>query len=188
METNYKKTIYKETTENEVDYKKITYKLEELNNLPEEPGIYFMKDKEDRLLYVGKSKCLKKRVKSYFLNSTNRSRKIERMIKNISHIDIIKTDTEFDALFLECQNIHRLKPMYNTLLKSYEKYKYICLDEKDHNIIKISNEIEEDGIYFGPYSFKRKLDIIKEIIIKVYRLPICKSQNKFIRYYLYKFI
>lgn len=75
METNYKKTIYKETTENEVDYKKITYKLEGLNNLPEEPGIYFMKDKEDRLLYVGKSKCLKKRVKSHFLNSTNRSRK-----------------------------------------------------------------------------------------------------------------
>ena len=110
------------------------------------------------------------------------------MIKNISHIDIIKTDTEFDALFLECQNIHRLKPMYNTLLKSYEKYKYICLDEKDHNIIKISNEIEEDGIYFGPYSFKRKLDIIKEIIIKVYRLPICKRQNKCIRYDLDKCI
>ena len=110
------------------------------------------------------------------------------MIKNISHIEIIKTDTEFDALFLECQNIHRLKPMYNTLLKSYEKYKYICLDEKDHNIIKISNEIEDDGIYFGPYSFKRKLDIIKEIIIKVYHLPICKRQNKCIRYDLNKCI
>mgnify|MGYP000453400886 FL=1 len=78
--------------------------------------------------------------------------------------------------------------MYNTLLKSYEKYKYICLDEKDHNIIKISNEIEEDGIYFGPYSFKKKLDIIKEIIIKVYRLPICKRQNKCIRYDLEKCI
>ena len=188
METNYKKTIYKGVTEDQVNYKKITYKLDELNNLPETPGVYFMKDKEDRLLYVGKSKCLKKRVKSYFLNSANRSRKIERMIKNISHIDIIKTDTEFDALFLECQNIHKLKPMYNTLLKSYEKYKYICLDEKDHNIIKITNEIEEDGIYFGPYSFKRKLDIIKEIIIKVYRLPICKRQNKCIRYDLNKCI
>lgn len=188
MENNYKKTIYKGVTEDQVNYKKITYKLDELNNLPETPGVYFMKDKEDRLLYVGKSKCLKKRVKSYFLNSANRSRKIERMIKNISHIDIIKTDTEFDALFLECQNIHKLKPMYNTLLKSYEKYKYICLDEKDHNIIKISNEIEEDGIYFGPYSFKRKLDIIKEIIIKVYRLPICKRQNKCIRYDLNKCI
>ena len=82
----------------------------------------------------------------------------------------------------------KLKPMYNTLLKSYEKYKYICLDEKDHNIIKITNEIEEDGIYFGPYSFKRKLDIIKEIIIKVYRLPICKRQNKCIRYDLNKCI
>ena len=188
METNYKKTIYKGVTEGQVNYKKITYKLDELNNLPETPGVYFMKDKEDRLLYVGKSKCLKKRVKSYFLNSANRSRKIERMIKNISHIDIIKTDTEFDALFLECQNIHKLKPMYNTLLKSYEKYKYICLDEKDYNIIKITNEIEEDGIYFGPYSFKRKLDTIKEIIIKVYRLPICKRQNKCIRYDLNKCI
>lgn len=188
METIDKKTIYKEITEDEVNNEKVTYKLEQLNNLPEEPGIYFMKDKEDRLLYIGKSKCLKNRVKSYFLNSTNRSRKIERMIKNISHIEIIKTDTEFDALFLECKNIHRLKPMYNTLLKSYEKYKYICLDEKDHNIIKISNEIEDDGIYFGPYSFKRKLDIIKEIIIKVYHLPICKRQNKCIRYDLNKCI
>ncbi|MDO5010611.1 MAG: GIY-YIG nuclease family protein [Intestinibacter bartlettii] len=188
METNYKKTIYKEITEDEVNNEKVTYKLDELNNLPESPGIYFMKDKEDRLLYVGKSKCLKKRVKSYFLNDKNRSRKIERMIKNISHIEIIKTDTEFDALFLECQNIHKLKPMYNTLLKSYEKYKYICLDERDHNIIKITNEIEEDGIYFGPYSFKRKLDIIKKIIIKVYHLPICKRQSKCIRYDLNKCI
>ena len=69
METNYKKTIYKGLTEDQVNYKKITYKLDELNNLPETPGVYFMKDKEDRLLYVGKSKCLNKRVKSYFLNN-----------------------------------------------------------------------------------------------------------------------
>lgn len=172
----------------EIDYEKFTYKLDELKNIPQSPGVYFMKDKDNRLLYIGKSKNLNKRIKSYFLNSRDRSNKIEIMIKNISHIEIIKTDTEFDALFLECQNIHRLKPMYNTLLKSYEKYKYICLDEKDHNIIKISNEIEEDGIYFGPYSFKRKLDIIKEIIIKVYRLPICKRQNKCIRYDLDKCI
>ena len=110
------------------------------------------------------------------------------MIKNISHIEIIKTDTEFDALFLECKNIHKLKPMYNTLLKNYDKYKYICLDEKDHNIIKIKSEIEDDGIYFGPYSFKKKLETIKEIIIKIYKLPICKKQNKCIRYDLNKCI
>ena len=172
----------------EIDYEKFTYKLDELKNIPQSPGVYFMKDKDNRLLYIGKSKNLNKRIKSYFLNSRDRSNKIEIMIKNISHIEIIKTDTEFDALFLECKNIHKLKPMYNTLLKNYDKYKYICLDEKDHNIIKISNEIEEDGVYFGPYSFKRKLDIIKEIIIKVYRLPICKRQNKCIRYDLNKCI
>ena len=152
----------------EIDYEKFTYKLDELKNIPQSPGVYFMKDKDNRLLYIGKSKNLNKRIKSYFLNSRDRSNKIEIMIKNISHIEIIKTDTEFDALFLECQNIHRLKPMYNTLLKSYEKYKYICLDEKDHNIIKIKSEIEDDGIYFGPYSFKKKLETIKEIIIKIY--------------------
>lgn len=174
---------YKENSD-----KKTTYKLEELNNISESPGIYFMKDKEDRLLYIGKSKNLKKRVKSYFFKGIDRSRKIERMIKNISHIDIIKTDTEFDALFLECKNIHELKPMYNTLLKNYEKYKYICLDEKDHNIVKIKSEIEKDGIYFGPYSFKRKMDTIKEILIKVYKLPICKRQDKCIRYDLDKCI
>lgn len=166
----------------EIDYEKFTYKLDELKNIPQSPGVYFMKDKDNRLLYIGKSKNLNKRIKSYFLNSRDRSNKIEIMIKNISHIEIIKTDTEFDALFLECKNIHKLKPMYNTLLKNYDKYKYICLDEKDHNIIKIKSEIEDDGIYFGPYSFKKKLETIKEIIIKIYKLPICKKQNKCIRY------
>lgn len=172
----------------EIDYEKFTYKLDELKNIPQSPGVYFMKDKDNRLLYIGKSKNLNKRIKSYFLNSRDRSNKIEIMIKNISHIEIIKTDTEFDALFLECKNIHKLKPMYNTLLKNYDKYKYICLDEKDHNIIKIKSEIEDDGIYFGPYSFKKKLETIKEIIIKIYKLPICKKQNKCIRYDLNKCI
>lgn len=172
----------------EIDYEKFTYKLDELKNIPQSSGVYFMKDKDNRLLYIGKSKNLNKRIKSYFLNSRDRSNKIEIMIKNISHIEIIKTDTEFDALFLECKNIHKLKPMYNTLLKNYDKYKYICLDEKDHNIIKIKSEIEDDGIYFGPYSFKKKLETIKEIIIKIYKLPICKKQNKCIRYDLNKCI
>ena len=172
----------------EIDYEKFTYKLDELKNIPQSSGVYFMKDKDNRLLYIGKSKNLNKRIKSYFLNSRDRSNKIEIMIKNISHIEIIKTDTEFDALFLECKNIHKLKPMYNTLLKNYDKYKYICLDEKDHNIIKIKSEIEDDGIYFGPYSFKKRLETIKEIIIKIYKLPIYKKQNKCIRYDLNKCI
>ena len=93
----------------EIDYEKFTYKLDELKNIPQSPGVYFMKDKDNRLLYIGKSKNLNKRIKSYFLNSRDRSNKIEIMIKNISHIEIIKTDTEFDALFLECKNIHKLK-------------------------------------------------------------------------------
>lgn len=164
------------------------YKIDDLNDLPDTPGIYFMKDKDDQVIYVGKSKHLKTRVRSYFFKGAGHSRKIKRMIKNISHVNIIRTDTEFDALLLECRYIHDIKPMYNTLLKNYEKYKYICLSEKNHNIIDIKNDIDSEDIYFGPYSFGHKMDTIKEILVKVYKLPTCQRMTKCIRYDLNKCI
>lgn len=168
--------------------KKSVYKLDELNELPNSPGIYFMKDEGDFVIYVGKSKNLKNRVKSYFFKGGGHSRKIKRMIKNVSHVDIIRTDTEFDALLLECKYIHEIKPMYNTLLKNYDKYKYLSLNQKSHNLIEVKDDIDDDGIYFGPYSFGRKMTAIKDILVKVYKLPICSRPNKCIRYDLGKCI
>ncbi|MGM9531131.1 GIY-YIG nuclease family protein [Intestinibacter sp.] len=168
--------------------KKSVYKLDELNELPNSPGIYFMKDKDDFVIYVGKSKNLKNRVKSYFFKNGGHSRKIKRMIKNVSHVDIIRTDTEFDALLLECRYIHQIKPMYNTLLKNYDKYKYLSLNQNSHNLIEVKDDIGDDGIYFGPYSFGRKMTAIKDILVKVYKLPICSRPTKCMRYDLGKCI
>ena len=168
--------------------KKSVYKLDELNELPNSPGIYLMKDKDDFTIYVGKSKNLKNRVKSYFFKGGGHSRKIKRMIKNVSYVEIIRTDTEFDALLLECRYIHEIKPMYNTLLKNYDKYKYLSLNQNNHNLIEVKDDIDDDGIYFGPYSFGRKMTAIKDILVKVYKLPICSRPTKCIRYDLGKCI
>ena len=95
---------------------------EKIDNLPKTPGIYMMKDKYGDVIYVGKSKKLKERVKSYFVNSKNHSRKVKRMVKNIEDLDVILTDTELDALILECEMIKKIRPMYNQLLKNHENY------------------------------------------------------------------
>ena len=103
---------------------------EKIDNLPKTPGIYMMKDKYGDIIYVGKSKKLKERVKSYFVNSKNHSRKVKRMVKNIKDLDVILTDTELDALILECEMIKKIRPMYNKLLKNYENYSYIKINKK----------------------------------------------------------
>lgn len=154
----------------------------DINTIPKSPGIYMMKDYQGNIIYVGKSKSLKDRVKSYFINSNNHSRKIKRMIKNIDDISIITTDTELDALILECEKIHEIRPMYNTLMKKYENYRYIKID-KEKLIIDVVSYIKDDrSIYFGPYSMDKKLEEIKMIIIDLFNLPNCKKYNKCIRY------
>ena len=102
---------------------------EKIDNLPKTPGIYMMKDKYGDVIYVGKSKKLKERVKSYFVNSKNHSRKVKRLVKNIEDLDVILTDTELDALILECEMIKKIRPMYNQLLKNHENYSYIKINK-----------------------------------------------------------
>ena len=110
---------------------------DKIDKMPQCAGIYIMKDIYNNIIYVGKSINLRNRVKSYFRDNINRSRKIERMVKFINDIEYITTDTELDALLLECDYIHNIRPMYNTLMNNYEKYKYIKLDAHSHNIINI---------------------------------------------------
>ena len=107
---------------------------EKIESLPKTPGIYMMKDKYGDIIYVGKSKKLKERVKSYFINSKNHSRKVKRMVNNICDIDFILTDTELDALLLECEMIKKIRPMYNKLMKNHENYSYIKIMQKHINL------------------------------------------------------
>ncbi len=154
-----------------------------INTFPKTPGIYLMKDKNNNIIYVGKSKKLQERVKSYFINSKNHSRKVQRMVKGIHDIEIINTDTELDALLLECEYIKNLKPIYNVLMKNHENYSYIKIDKKKkYPYLEVVSEINDDSIYFGPYSKHAKLEAIKDIINESYKIRKCKKMNKCFNY------
>ena len=160
---------------------------EKIDNLPKTPGIYMMKDKYGDIIYVGKSKKLKERVKSYFTNSKNHSKKVKRMVKNIEDLDVILTDTELDALLLECEMIKKIRPMYNQLMKNHENYSYIKINKNiTYPYIEVSKEIEDDSLYLGPYTMDKKLDEIVNIISREYKIRTCKIMNKCIKYDLNK--
>ncbi|WP_195938198.1 GIY-YIG nuclease family protein [Romboutsia sp. 1001713B170131_170501_G6] len=162
---------------------------EKINSFPKTPGIYLMKDRDNNIIYVGKSKKLQNRIKSYFTNSKSHSRKVQRMVKGIHDIEIIETDTELDALLLECEYIKKIKPMYNKLMKNHENYSYIKIDtKKEYPYIEVVEEIDDDSIYFGPYTSLKNLEKIKEILNENYKLRRCKKMNKCLNYDLNKCI
>lgn len=161
---------------------------DKIDKMPECAGIYIMKDAYNNIIYVGKSINLKSRVKSYFRENVNRSRKIERMVKFINDIDYITTDTELDALLLECDYIHNIRPMYNTLMNNYEKYKYIKLDAKSLNLIDVADDKENEGTYFGPFSMNKRLFTLRDFLLDYFKLPTCNTKTKCIRYNIDKCI
>ena len=144
---------------------------DKLKKIPLCPGVYIMKDKEDKIIYVGKSKALKNRVSQYFQSSKNHSPKTVSMVNNIADFDYILTDTESEALALECNLIKKYRPKYNILLKDDKQYPYIKITtNEDFPRIFITRKIEEDGSsYFGPYmssySIKTALDTIKKVFM-----------------------
>lgn len=143
--------------------------INKAKELPELPGIYLMKDKNNYVIYVGKSKNLKNRVTSYFYELKNRSSKIEKMIGNIEDFDYIVTDTELDALVLECNYIKKIKPMYNSMLKNHNKYPYIKVAIKEeYPYLELSFEKDDnESLYFGPYVSKNYAqDILNYINFK----------------------
>lgn len=130
---------------------------EKVKKLPFSPGVYLMKDSLDTVIYVGKSKKLRSRVGSYFVNSKAHSSKVIKLVKNLKDFDYILTDTEFEALLLECKLIKEIKPIYNRQMKSPKGYCYIKInmDEK-YPGIEVCNEPNASNgkLYFGPYTSK----------------------------------
>ena len=139
----------------------------ELKKLPDKPGVYLMKDKNDNIIYVGKAVVLKNRVRSYF-RKTNKTERIKKMVSNIDHFEYIVVGSEDEALILECNLIKKHRPKFNVLLKDDKTYPYICVTVKsDYPNVFITRRVLNDGSkYFGPYpnsgAAKEMINFIKE--------------------------
>ena len=124
---------------------------EELKKLPAQPGVYIMHDKSDAIIYVGKAKILKNRVRQYFQSSRNLTPKIRSMVSNVQRFEYIITDSELEALVLECNLIKLHKPRYNTMLKDDKTYPFIKITvAEDFPRIMSSRQLKKDKCrYFG---------------------------------------
>lgn len=142
---------------------------EKIKNLPKTPGIYKMKNNSGDILYVGKAKNLKQRVSSYFVQNKQHSRKVQEMVRWISDFDYELTDTEFDALLLECHLIHQIRPHYNRMMNYYEGYGYFQFIDKPP-YLRALNEWSDEGLVLGPFFKQSKIEELKQIINSVYRL------------------
>lgn len=151
---------------------------EELKLLPDKPGVYIMKDKSDTIIYVGKAVVLKNRVRQYFQNSRNHTAKIRHMVENIDHFEYIVTDSEVEALVLECNLIKEHRPKYNTMLKDDKTYPYIRVTVSEaYPRVLFSREIKRDkSKYFGPYTSSGAVKDILELLRKIYKIRTCNRK------------
>ena len=148
---------------------------EELKKLPEKPGVYLMHNKEDEIIYVGKAVVLKNRVRQYFQSSRNHTEKIKKMVSQIAYFEYIVTDSELEALVLECNLIKEHRPKYNTMLKDDKSYPYIKVTvQEPYPRILFARQIKRDKAkYFGPYTSAGAVKDTIELIRKLYKLRSC---------------
>jgi len=147
-------------------------------SLPYEPGVYIMRNRDDKVIYVGKAKKLKNRVSQYFQDTASHSPKTRVMVSHIHHFDVIVAASEFEALVLECSLIKRYSPKYNILLKDDKGYPYLRLNMKDiYPKIELVSKIANDGAeYFGPYGGRSVTHSVMEAIRLTLKLPGCSKQ------------
>lgn len=153
---------------------------EKLEKLPEKPGVYIMQNAQHKVIYVGKAKVLKNRVRSYFKNSAH-SIKTKILVSQIDNFNYIVTANEMEALILECNLIKKYSPKYNILLKDGKTYPYLKITlYEDYPRIYLRRHVEQDGsIYFGPFADAHALNITLTLLEKVFKLRTCKRmQNK----------
>ncbi len=151
---------------------------EELKKLPGRPGVYIMHDERDEIIYVGKAISLKNRVRQYFQSSRNKSVKIVQMVERIRRFEYIVTDSELEALVLECNLIKEHRPKYNTMLKDDKSYPFIkvTLGEEFPRVLFARTMKKDKSKYFGPFTSGGAVKDTIELIRKLYRLRSC-SRN-----------
>ncbi|MDE7307447.1 MAG: excinuclease ABC subunit UvrC [Lachnospiraceae bacterium] len=148
---------------------------EELKKLPSSPGVYLMHDASEEIIYIGKAISLKNRVRQYFQSSRKRTPKIEQMVSHISYFEYIVTDSELEALILECNLIKEHRPKYNTMLKDDKTYPYIKVTTgEDYPRILIARQMKKDkSKYFGPYVNGGAVKSTIELLRRIYRIRTC---------------
>ena len=148
---------------------------EHLKKLPDEPGVYLMKDENNTVIYVGKAISLKNRVRQYFQSSKNHSSKVKSMVKNIYSFEYIITDSELEALILECNLIKQYRPKYNVLLRDDKTYPYIKVttNEDYPRVLKVRRVLKDKAKYFGPYTNITAVNDTLEIIRNTYPIRTC---------------
>lgn len=146
--------------------------------LPYAPGVYIMRDKTDKVIYVGKAKKLKNRVSQYFQDTASHTPKTRLMVSKIHHFDVIVAASEFEALVLECSLIKRYMPKYNILLKDDKGYPYLRLNMKEiyPTITLVSKPVEDGADYYGPYGGRAVTHDMVEAIRLTLKLPGCHKQ------------
>ena len=148
---------------------------EELKKLPDHPGVYIMHDDRDAIIYIGKAISLKNRVRQYFQTSRNKGPKIEKMVTHIDHFEYILTDSELEALVLECNLIKEHRPKYNTMLKDDKTYPYIkvTLGEAYPRVL-FSRQMKKDkSKYYGPYTSAGAVKDTIELVQKLFQIRTC---------------
>lgn len=156
-------------------------KLSELRKkamaLPLLPGVYIMHDKSGAIIYIGKAKALKNRVSQYFGSQNNHAEKVKRMVDNVDDFEYIITDSEFEALVLECSLIKQHTPKYNILLKDDKGYSYIRVSAGDWKKLSYVLQKADDGAeYIGPYMSSYYVKNAVEEANKIFMLPTCNRQ------------
>lgn len=148
---------------------------EELKKLPGKPGVYLMHDEKDAIIYVGKAISLKNRVRQYFQSSRNKGAKIEQMVTHISRFEYIVTDSELEALVLECNLIKEHRPKYNTMLMDDKTYPFIkvTVNEPFPRVMMARRMKKDKAKYFGPYTSAGAVKDTIELIRKLYHIRSC---------------
>ena len=156
---------------------------QKLKTLPDNPGVYLMKNSNGKIIYVGKAVVIKNRVRQYF-RKTDKTARIENMVSLIDDFEYIITDTEDEALILECTLIKKYKPKFNVLLKDDKTYPYIKVGEKNGRpLIQLTRNLVKDGSkYYGPYpsvwSAKEMIKYIKDIYMSILNRPFLDESLK----------
>ena len=151
---------------------------EELKKLPDQPGVYIMHDNNDTIIYIGKAKSLTKRVHQYFQPSHNEGIKKKQMVEHIDHFEYIVTDSELEALVLECNLIKEHCPNYNTMLRDDKTYPYIKVTIwEEYPRVMFARDMKKDkSRYFGPFTSASAVKDTIDLINKIYKLRTCNKK------------
>lgn len=146
---------------------------EKAMKLPLQPGVYIMHNAKKEIIYIGKAKALKNRVSQYFGSQNNHNAKVRRMVENVDYFEYIITDSEFEALVLECSLIKQNKPRYNILLKDDKGYSYIKISHEPFPRITEAKKPDASGDYIGPYTSSYYVKNAVDQAVKIFKLPTC---------------